>query len=193
MIAGKFFRALLFALLSAGIVTALYYARLLDAALVRQLAAAYTYIGYASREALAGSDDWVRHGLVALALLAAALFLPRLARRFRQSAGSAMIDIESLERRVAGGEAVAIVDVRGQDEYIGELGHIPGSMNIPLADLASRLTELQGLKHQPIVLVCRTDKRSAKAAELLGAAGFGRVEVLRGGMTLWNTRPRSKE
>jgi len=42
-------------------------------------------------------------------------------------------------------------------------------------------------------LVCRTDKRSAKAAELLGAAGFGRVVVLRGGMTLWNTRPRSNE
>ena len=193
MIAGKFFRALLFALLSAGIVTALYYARLLDAALVRQLAAAYTYIGYASREALAGSDDWVRHGLVALALLAATLFLPRLARRFRQSAGSAMIDIESLERRVAAGEAVTIVDVRGRDEYIGELGRIAGSMNIPLVDLPGRLIELQGLNHQPIVLVCRTDKRSAKAAELLGAAGFGRVVVLRGGMTLWNTRPRSNE
>ena len=103
-----------------------------------------------------------------------------------------MIDIESLERRVAVGEAVAIVDVRGRDEYVGEHGHIAGSMNIPLADLPGRLTELQGLKHQPIVLVCRTDKRSAKAAELLDAAGFGRVEVLRGGMMLWNTRPRSK-
>jgi rhodanese-related sulfurtransferase len=135
----------------------------------------------------------VRHGLVALALLAAALFLPRLARRFRQPAGSAMIDIESLERRVAVGEAVAIVDVRGRDEYIGELGHIAGSMNIPLADLPGRLAELQGLQHQPIVLVCRTDKRSAKAAELLGAAGFGRVEVLRGGMMLWNSRARSKD
>jgi len=156
-------------------------------------AAAYTYIGYASREAFAGSDDWVRHGLVALALLAAALFLPRLARRFRQPAGSAMIDIESLERRVAVGEAVAIVDVRGRDEYIGELGHIAGSMNIPLADLPGRLAELLGLQHQPIVLVCRTDKRSAKAAELLGAAGFGRVEVLRGGMMLWNSRARSKD
>jgi hypothetical protein len=65
MIAPKCFRAPLFALLSAGIVTALCYARLLDAALVRQLAAAYTHIGYASREAFAGSDDWVRHGLAA--------------------------------------------------------------------------------------------------------------------------------
>jgi uncharacterized membrane protein YdjX (TVP38/TMEM64 family)/rhodanese-related sulfurtransferase len=156
-------------------------------------AAAYTYLGYAGREALAGSDALMRHGLIALALLAATLFLPRLARRLRRSAGSAMIDIESLARRVAGGEAVTIVDVRGRDEYVGELGHIDGSMNIPLADLPGRLTDLQGLEHQPIVLVCRTDKRSAKAAELLGAVGFGRVEVLRGGMMLWNTRPRSKE
>jgi uncharacterized membrane protein YdjX (TVP38/TMEM64 family) len=156
-------------------------------------AAAYTYIGYAGREAFAGSDSLTRHGLVALALLAAALFLPRFARRLRRSAGSAMIDVWSLERRVAGGEAVTIVDVRGQDEYRGELGHIAGSNNIPLAELPGRLTELQDLKHQPIVLVCRTDKRSAKAAELLSAAGFGRVAVLRGGMVQWNSRSGSTE
>jgi len=156
-------------------------------------AAAYTYIGYAGREALAGSDDLMRHGLVALALLAAAMFLPRIARRLRRSPGSAMIDIEPLRQRVAGGEALTIVDVRRPDEYIGELGHIDGSMNMPLADLPSRLSELQGIKHQPIVLVCRTDKRSAKAAELLCAAGFGRVEVLRGGMMLWHARPRPTE
>jgi uncharacterized membrane protein YdjX (TVP38/TMEM64 family)/rhodanese-related sulfurtransferase len=156
-------------------------------------AAAYTYIGHAGREALAGSDALMRHGLIALALLAAALFLPRLARRLRRSPGSAMIDIDSLEQRVAGGEAATIIDVRERHEYVGELGHIAGSMNIPLADLPDRLTELQGLKHQPIVLVCRTDKRSAKAAELLDAAGVGRVEVLRGGMMLWSARPASKE
>ncbi|HEY9531334.1 MAG TPA: hypothetical protein VIQ55_08085 [Burkholderiales bacterium] len=36
-------------------------------------AAAYTYIGYAGREALAGSDALIQHGLVALALIAALL------------------------------------------------------------------------------------------------------------------------
>lgn len=156
-------------------------------------AAAYTYVGYAGREAFAGSDELMRHGLVALALLAAALFLPRLARRLRGSRVPAMIEIESLQRRVAGGEHVTIVDVRGADEYTGELGHIAGSLNIPLPDLPGRIPSLQGWKQQPLVLVCRTEKRSAKAAELLRAAGFHRVEVLRGGMLQWNARRTSEE
>jgi uncharacterized membrane protein YdjX (TVP38/TMEM64 family) len=48
-------------------------------------AAAYTYLGYAGREALAGPDNLVRNGLIALALIAAVAFLPRFARRLRRS------------------------------------------------------------------------------------------------------------
>ena len=44
-------------------------------------AAAYAYLGYAGREALAGPDDLIKNGLIAAALLAAAVYLPRLARR----------------------------------------------------------------------------------------------------------------
>jgi rhodanese-related sulfurtransferase len=39
---------------------------------------------------------------------------------------------------------------------------------------------------RPIVVVCRTDKRSAKAASILQEAGFQDVRVLRGGMERWN-------
>jgi rhodanese-related sulfurtransferase len=83
---------------------------------------------------------------------------------------------------------VTVVDVRGRDEYTGALGHIPKSLNIPLPELQARLPALEALKQQPLVLVCRTDMRSAKAAELLRAAGFAQVEVLRGGMTAWSAR-----
>jgi uncharacterized membrane protein YdjX (TVP38/TMEM64 family) len=44
---------------------------------------AYTWLGYAGREALAGNGAAVRYGLLALGLLAAIAFLPRLLRRFR--------------------------------------------------------------------------------------------------------------
>lgn len=151
-------------------------------------AAAYTYLGYAGREAFAGSDAMMRHGLVGLALLAAALFLPRLARRLRRAPSSRMADVAKLAQRLAGGDEVTVLDVRGRDEYTGALGHIPRSLNIPLPELPARLTELEALKQRPLVLVCRTDMRSAKAAELLRAAGFGKVEVLRGGMTEWSKR-----
>lgn len=45
-------------------------------------AAAYTYLGFAGREALTGGGDPLRKGLLALALLAVAAYLPRLVRRW---------------------------------------------------------------------------------------------------------------
>ena len=43
-------------------------------------AIAYTWLGYAGREALAGDTSAIRYGLLALGLLAAIAFLPRLVK-----------------------------------------------------------------------------------------------------------------
>ncbi len=48
-------------------------------------ALAYTWLGYAGRQALTGAEGAVRNALLALALLAAAAFLPRLIKRLRQT------------------------------------------------------------------------------------------------------------
>jgi uncharacterized membrane protein YdjX (TVP38/TMEM64 family)/rhodanese-related sulfurtransferase len=130
-------------------------------------AVAYTWLGHAGREALAGETDAVRYGLLALGLLAAIALLPRLVKRLRGS--FAWIDANELMCRLEQREAVTIVDVRGPDEFTGPLGHIATARNIPVAELESRLPELAGLERGPIVLVCRTDKRSATAARTLRA------------------------
>jgi len=44
---------------------------------------AYTYLGYAGREAATGGERWVEKGLVALALVATVAFLPRFIGRLR--------------------------------------------------------------------------------------------------------------
>ena len=110
--------------------------------------------------------------------------LLRLIERLRGS--FAWIEAAELKRRLDRGEAVTIVDVRGADEFTGPLGHIASARNIPVAELEGRLAELAGLEGEPIVLVCRTDKRSATAARTLRAAGFARVNVLRRGVEQWN-------
>jgi len=46
-------------------------------------AVAYTYLGYAGREAVAGGEGLIQKGLLALALLAVAMFLPRVIKRMR--------------------------------------------------------------------------------------------------------------
>ena len=47
-------------------------------------AIAYTYLGFAGREALAGGEGLIQKGLLALALLALVAFLPRLIKRLRK-------------------------------------------------------------------------------------------------------------
>ena len=126
----------------------------------------------------------MRYGLLALGLLAAIALLPRLIGRLRGSLS--WIEVGDLKRRLDGGEAITIIDVRGPDEFIGPLGHIATARNIPIAELSGRLSELAELEREPIVLVCRTDKRSAAAAQTLRAAGFKQVSVLRRGMEQWN-------
>jgi rhodanese-related sulfurtransferase len=147
-------------------------------------AVAYTWLGHAGRGALAGETDAIRYGLLALGLLAAIVLLPRLIRRLRRP--FSWVEVDDLIRRLAHREAVTIVDVRGADEFVGPLGHIAGARNIPVGDLNARLSELAGLEQQPIVLVCRTDRRSATAAQTLHHAGFAQVSVLRRGMERWN-------
>jgi uncharacterized membrane protein YdjX (TVP38/TMEM64 family)/rhodanese-related sulfurtransferase len=145
---------------------------------------AYTWLGHAGRGALTGEADTVRYGLLALGLLAAITLLPRLIGRMRES--FAWIEATELKRRLDGGEPVTVIDVRGPDEFIGSLGHIATARNIPVAELDGRLAELAGLERAPLVLVCRTDMRSAAAAGTLRTAGFRQVSVLRRGMQRWN-------
>ncbi|HHJ14867.1 MAG TPA: sulfurtransferase [Gammaproteobacteria bacterium] len=148
-------------------------------------ALAYTWLGYAGREAVAGGEGLVRKGLLALALLAAVAFLPRLVTLWRQGG---WLGVEVLKARLDAGDEGLVLDVRGEAEFDGELGHVPGACNIPLEVLADRLAELQGYKEKPVYVMCHTDRRSAKAARLLAGRGFSHVHVVRGGMCDWNVR-----
>ena len=146
---------------------------------------AYTWLGYAGREALGGETSAVRYGLMALGLLSAIALTPRLIARLRGGT-FAWVDAGELKQRLDRGEAVTVVDVRGPDEFTGPLDHVADAMNLPLGELPGRLSEINALRDKPVVLVCRTDKRSAAAAQMLQAAGFSQVTVLRRGMEQWN-------
>lgn len=152
--------------------------------------AAYAWLGHAGRGALAGDDAAaLRYGLLGLAALAAVAFVPRLVRRLRGGTaepGFAWTEPAALLDAIAAVSPPAIIDVRGPDEFDGPLSHIIGATNIPVDALAADPRLAGPPDNRPIVLVCRTDRRSAKAAAALRGAGFQRVAVLRGGMEAWN-------
>ncbi|MGE4012072.1 MAG: VTT domain-containing protein [Alphaproteobacteria bacterium] len=148
---------------------------------------AYTWFGHAGREVLAGDSSAIRFGLIALGLFAAIMFLPRLFRKYRAPAGE-WTESTNLRRQIQGHAAPILLDVRGPDEFSGALGHIPGALNIPLGELDKRLDDLRSMASRPIVVVCRTDKRSGLARAALHAAGLDGVTVLRGGMERWTAQ-----
>ncbi len=76
------------------------------------------------------------------------------------------------------------IDVREPDEFIGELGHVPGSTLVPLKTLPAVAVDWD--RQEPLVLICRSGGRSGKAALELQSMGFGAVVSMRGGMTAWN-------
>lgn len=141
-------------------------------------AIAYTYLGYAGREAIAGGEGLIQKGLLALALLAVVAFLPRMISRLRQGP---TLNIDELYDRLNSEDELLLLDVRSAEDYQGELGHISGSQNIPLEALESYLTELSPYLEKTIALICTTDRRSKKAAVLLGSKGFADVYVVLGG------------
>ncbi|MBI3546950.1 MAG: VTT domain-containing protein [Gammaproteobacteria bacterium] len=151
---------------------------------------AFTYFGYAGREVAAGNQGMVQKILLALALIAALIFLPRFIKHLRKPkqtiVPAAILNVTELKQRLDGGEDIFLLDVRGPDEYHGPLGHIRGSKQIALADLDQHLHEIRQLASKPIAVLCRTDRRSAKAVEQLHQAGLRELLLVRGGMTAWN-------
>ena len=145
---------------------------------------AYTWMGFAGREALAGGEGMIRNGSIALALLATAVFLPRLVKQMRGTAQAffTRVDVSAL-RQPAHDPALRLVDVRNAIDFNG--GHIDGAINIPLPDLTKQMHVLKDWRNQPLAVICRTDRRSRAALDILKTQGFTNLILVNGGMLEW--------
>lgn len=82
-------------------------------------------------------------------------------------------------------DKVSLIDVRREEEFHGELGHIQGAT---LSTLETQFTEdvKRWDSEKPIVFICRSGVRSLKAAALAKEAGLSKFYNLEGGMLRWN-------
>jgi len=89
-------------------------------------------------------------------------------------------EVRALEARSRMDTGAILVDVREPAEWAA--GHAEGARHIPLAQLGQRQRELPA--GRPVITVCRSGARSARAATLLAEQGCD-ASNLEGGMRAW--------
>lgn len=89
-------------------------------------------------------------------------------------------DVRQLLRKT-NPQDLTLLDVRQDWEY--EEAHLPGAQLLPLAELEERVSEIA--RGKPLVIYCRSGKRSAAAASLLSGQGFQNVSNMLGGILAW--------
>ena len=94
---------------------------------------------------------------------------------------SSRLTAGDLARRLDDVPDLQVVDVRNAGEVAG--GAVPGSVNVPLAQLVSRLPDLDPAR--PTVVYCAGGYRSSIAASTMAANGFADVSDLIGGYEAW--------
>jgi rhodanese-related sulfurtransferase len=75
-----------------------------------------------------------------------------------------------------------VIDVCSADEFAA--AHVAGAKNVPLDQLATA-KGLPGNKKTPLVVVCASGVRSAKAVTELKKLGFENAQSLAGGLKAW--------
>jgi rhodanese-related sulfurtransferase len=121
-------------------------------------------------------DNWI---LVSIALASGAmLFIPSLLGRGAAAGISPSAAVTLINR-----EKAQIVDVCDKAEY--EAGHLPNAKHIPLAELEAKLTTSVKNKTTPLVLVCASGLRSAKAQAIAQKLGYDKAVSLQGGTAAW--------
>ncbi|MFT4192043.1 MAG: rhodanese-like domain-containing protein [Comamonas sp.] len=76
-----------------------------------------------------------------------------------------------------------LIDVRDGAEYAE--GHARGAKLVPAAELEARLPQAVKNKATPIIVMCATGARAAKAVSRIKKLGYENVEALAGGLKAW--------
>lgn len=118
--------------------------------------------------------------LIAISLISAgALFFPGLQRR-----GARVTQLQATQ--YMNQPKTVVLDVRSAEEFAS--GHLQNAKNIPVAELADKVKELEKSKNQIIITVCETGVRSGNAVSILNKAGFEQAFSLEGGIAAWKSQ-----
>lgn len=90
------------------------------------------------------------------------------------------VTVEDLKRMKENGEDFQLIDVREDFEY--QMSNLEGD-NIPLSGVVIEADKIS--KDKPVVIMCRSGKRSAMAVMQLEQQGYENLYNLKGGILAW--------
>ena len=93
-----------------------------------------------------------------------------------------LISRERAQEEIASGDAL-LIDVREPHEW--DEAHLAEAQHVPQGELLERIDELAPDTDQRVLLYCRTDNRSSRAADALHSLGYGNVGVIEEGIVGW--------
>ncbi len=121
-------------------------------------------------------NNWV---LIAVAFVTGAMLVwPAVSGRTGVDAVSVPDAVTLINR-----EKAVLIDVSEPDEYAR--AHPGGAKNLPMAQIEEKLNSVVKNKALPVILVCATGSRSAKAVAMAKKAGFENAQSLAGGLSGW--------
>jgi rhodanese-related sulfurtransferase len=120
-------------------------------------------------------DNW---HLISIAMASGGLLLWPVLRGAAVAGLAPAAAVQLMNRQKA-----VVVDVGDAAEFAQ--GHIVGAKHIPLAELEDRLAKVVKNKTLPLILVCQSGARSARAVVLAQKQGFALAQSLGGGLSAW--------
>ncbi len=118
-------------------------------------------------------------------------------KTFQELVDAALQRIEELfpwdlEEETSNNPDLMLLDIREPYEY--DAMHIQGALNVPRGiletscefDYEETVPELASARERDIVVICRSGKRSALAADIMQQMGYKKVKSLKTGMRGWS-------
>ena len=121
-------------------------------------------------------DNWM---LIAVAIISGTMLLMPII----QGAGGGLTADGAVQ--LINREKAVVIDVCEAEEFAA--GHVGGAKNIPLNLLEEKLASTVKNKALPLIMVCTTGARSARAVAIAKKLGYENTQSMTGGLKAWRT------
>ena len=85
--------------------------------------------------------------------------------------------------RFMNNENAIVIDVNDSKEF--ESGHIKSAINVPMAELSSKMSDLEKYKNKAVLTCCKHGNQSSRACKQLRKSGFNNTFNISGGLHSW--------